>query len=175
MTSGTLSIGGIGVHVGTIDIAPSTGAQAVNIATLGTGTVTLGSVTGAAGTAIKGGTGGIAITPTSGAISVVPATQSIASPTASATQNSRLESITFTGFATAGTGTQDFTITNSTVLTTSCIMVNVTNLNASGNGAIMQVLGTTQAAGSLIVHTKNVSAFALGAGDDVIINIWVMS
>ena len=157
----------------------ATGATRAGAINLGTGAaahlVTIGSTNGAAATTIQGGTGGIVLSPTSGNMSAAPATQSVASPTASATQNSRLFSVTFTGFTTAAAASQNFTITNSTILATSGVFLTVTNLNASTNGAIMTLDGITQAAGSLVVHTTNNGAGALGAGDDVIITGWVIS
>jgi hypothetical protein len=89
--------------------------------------------------------------------------------------NNRVGVATFTGFTTASAATQDFTITNSTVLATSGILCVVSNLNASTNNAQMGLLGVTVAAGSFIVHTKNNGASALGAGDNVLITFWVIS
>lgn len=111
----------------------------------------------------------------SGLVTMVPGTQSVASPTASATQNTNVGVVTFTGFTTAAAGTQDFTITNSEVAATSGLFVNVANLNASTNGAEMSLAGVTQAAGSFIVHTENTGSGALGAGDNVLISFWVIS
>jgi hypothetical protein len=77
MLGGTISIGGTGAQVGTIDIAPGTGAQTLNLAAGGTGVktihigdgavanvVTLGSATGAAQTTIQAGTVGLSMTST---------------------------------------------------------------------------------------------------------------
>jgi hypothetical protein len=89
--------------------------------------------------------------------------------------NNRVGVATFTGFTTASAGTQAFTITNSTVLTTSGVQVMVSNLNASGNGAQMGIQGITQAAGSIVVNTKNNGGGALGAGDNVLITFWIIS
>jgi hypothetical protein len=61
------------------------------------------------------------------------------------------------------------------VTTTSAVDVRVSNLNASTNNAQMGVLGVTQAANSLIIHTKNNGAGALGAGDNVLITFWIYS
>ena len=56
-----------------------------------------------------------------------------------------------------------------------CVMLTIANLNASTNNAQMSILGVTQAAGSLIVHTKNNGSGALGSGDNVLITGWVIS
>jgi hypothetical protein len=152
------------------------GTQAVNIATgASASTTTIGNATGATKVQILGGTGGIVLTPVAGNISVAPGTATVASPTASSTINDRLGCVTFTGFTTAATGTQAFTITNSNILTTSAVHVTITNLNASTNGAQMTIQNVTQAAGSIIVNTKNNGGGALGAGDNVLINFWIMS
>jgi hypothetical protein len=60
-------------------------------------------------------------------------------------------------------------------LTTSGIMVSIANLNASTNAAVMSIVGVTQSAGQIVVHTKNNGAGALGAGDNVIITAWIIS
>jgi len=135
--------------------------------------VTLGSTTGVASTTIKGGTGGIVITPTGGKISMAPGTASTSS--ASPTLSDRLGSITFTGFTTASGSSQVFTITNTNVLTTSAVFVTVTNLDASGNHAEMTLISCRLSANTLTIDTKNNGAGALGAGDNVLINFWVMS
>ncbi len=54
-------------------------------------------------------------------------------------------------------------------------MVTVTNLNASTNDARMGYLGITQSTGQIIVHTKNNGAGALGSGDNVLINVLILS
>jgi hypothetical protein len=110
-----------------------------------------------------------------GNVQMVPATDTQASPSAASTVNNRVGCITFTGFTTASAATQDFTITNSTVLTTSCVLVTVTNLVASGNDAKMSLVGVKQAAGSIVINTKNNGTQALGAGDNVLINFWILS
>jgi len=74
MTTGTISIGGTGLQTGTVDIAPGTGAQTINIGTGGTGVktinigtgavaniVTIGATTGAADTTIRSGSNGITL------------------------------------------------------------------------------------------------------------------
>jgi hypothetical protein len=184
VTSGS---GGIALTATNATLALASGTGALNISNdaaattvrLGTGaaakTVIVGSTNTTSTTTINAGSGGIVIVPTAGNISVAPSTSTTASPTAAVTANVRLGCATFTGFTTASSGTQAFTITNSNVLTTSAVQVTVTNLNASTNGAQMGIAGVTQAAGSLIVHTINNGSGALGTGDNVLINFWVMS
>ena len=90
--------------------------------------------------------------------------------------NNRVGVATFSGFTTAALGTQDFTITNSTVTATSCMLVTISALDASGNHAVIGKRGVTQVAGSFVVHMVNNSAVgALGAGDNVLISWFVMS
>lgn len=191
MSTGTVSIGGTGANTGTINLAPGTGAQTVGIASSGTGAKTVNIGTGAisanvitiGGTAanssvtIQAGSGATGIDlSAAGNVQMVPQSGSSASPTASITINNRVGVATFTGFTTANAGgTQNYTINNSTILTTSGIFLTVTSLNPSTNGAQIEIIGTTQAAGSLIVHTANNGAGALGAGDNVLITFWVIS
>ena len=155
--------------------AVATGTGAINIGTDSVAkTITLGNVTGATAVNINGGTGGVNLA-SGGQIAVSPVASTVASPTASLTSNVRVISATFTGFTTAMSASQAFTITSSKILATSAIMVTVTNLNASTNGAIMSLVGVTQAAGSIVVHTTNNGGGALGSGDSVLVNVWVMS
>jgi len=89
MIGGTITIGGTGAQVGTISIAPGTGAQAVNIATGGTGVktihigtgaignlITIGTVTAAASLTLNSGSAGTLITST-GAFTVHTGTSAI--------------------------------------------------------------------------------------------------
>lgn len=174
----TSTNGPIDLHSGTGAITISDDAAATSVK-LGTGaaakTVVVGSTNSTSTTTVNGGSGGIVIVPTAGNISVAPGTGSVASPTASITINDRFGVATFTGFTTASAGTQDFTISNSTVLATSAVNLSIANLNASTNAAVMTIIGVTQAAGSLVVHTKNNGAGALGTGDNVLITFWVYS
>lgn len=98
----------------------------------------------------------------------------VASPTATLTANQRVIRVRFTGFTTAAAGLQNYTIVSSQILANNPVLVTVTNLNASTNNAMIGIQGITQAAGSVIVHTINNSAGALGAGDDVNVTIWVL-
>lgn len=110
-----------------------------------------------------------------GLVAVDPDVATVASPTAASTQNFRVIRTIFTGFTTAMGASQDFTITSSQVLTTSGCLVQVANLDASTNAAVMTMDGVTQAAGSLVVHTTNNGAAALGAGDNVLVTVWILS
>lgn len=106
---------------------------------------------------------------------LLPGTATAASPTAATTVNERIIVSTFTGFTTAAAASQDFTINSSLITTSSGTFVQVTNLNASTNDAVMTLDGVTQAAGSLVVHTTNNGADALGAGDSILISVWIIS
>ena len=138
--------------------------------------------TGAGSIALQSDAGGVTISAATqvvidgaGDVSVAPDTATVASPTASSTQNFRVITATFTGFTTAAAASQDFTIVSSDILATSGMFVQVANLNASTNGAIMTLDGVTQAAGQIVVSTTNNGAGALGAGDNVLISVWVIS
>lgn len=187
-TGGTINFGGTGANTGTMTIAGGTGAQTLNIANstggktvnlasgAGANAVVVGSTNSTSALTLQAGTGATGLKlSAAGNVQMVPATDSQASPSATSTINNRVGVATFTGFTTAAAGTQDFTIANNTVLATSGVMVHVANLNASTNGAQMSLVGVTQAASSLIVHTKNNGGGALGAGDNVLITFWVIS
>jgi hypothetical protein len=186
MTSGTISIGGTGAHVGLFSIAPGTGAQTLNIANstgvktvnIATGAaanvVTLGSTNTAAQTIIQAGSVGILLNCSD--IILAPDVHTVASPTASVTGNYHVIRTIFTGFTTANAGgAQAYTVNSNKILVTSGCLVQVTNLNASTNGAYLTITGVIQAAGSLVINTANNGAGALGAGDNVIVTVWVIS
>jgi parallel beta-helix repeat protein len=63
MTTGTITIGGTGLQTGTIALGTGTGAQTINLGTGGTGakTVTLGSTASTGTTTIQAGSGGISL------------------------------------------------------------------------------------------------------------------
>lgn len=111
---------------------------------------------------------------TNGLVEVSAVLTTAASPTAGTTANQRLVRMAYTGFTTAAAGTQSFTFTSSFITVSSMILATVTNLNASTNGAFMGLQGIQQAAGSMVIHTVNNGAGALGAGDTVFINIWII-
>lgn len=96
----------------------------------------------------------------SGNVSMAPASATEASPTATATINVRVFKATFTGFTTASSGTQSFTITNSAH--TSGAGVFVTVANAGTNDAQMSLTRVNvETAGTIIVETINNGAAAL--------------
>lgn len=169
MTSGTIQIGGSGAQVGTISIAPGTSSQAVRVMINGTGLLTLGSTTGAAGTTIQGGTGGILISPTTGAIKMTPATVSAAAY--AATLSSQLGQVTLTGQVLASAATQVLTITNTLCTTTTPIHVTVDNLGT--NDAQLTITRVQLKAGSFEVTVKNNGAAALNG--DIHVNFWLLS
>lgn len=139
-------------------------------------TTVIGSVNTTSATSILAGTGGLVLNSSSGAtagnVSMLPRTASTASPTAAVTMNNRVGVATFTGFTTAAAASQDFTITNSNILITSGMFVTVAARSA-GNTSAMTIVGITQAAGSIVVHTTNNGAQALDS--DVIITFWIIS
>lgn len=169
--TGTISLG-LATMTGAITIGQSTAGQNIVV---GTTAATFGN-----STQINGGDGGIILNapePTgafAGYISVATTKPTAASPTATITRNSRAMVAIFTGFTTAAAGSQVFTIVSSRILINSTILVSVSNLNASTNGALMQVQGITQSVGSIAVTTKNVSGAALGAGDNVLVSVWIL-
>jgi len=172
-TSGTITIGGT-AQTGTIALGQGTGIQTIDLGTGGTGakTVNLGSTASSSTTTLQAGTGGLALD-ASGLVSVAPALGT--SATATITVNERVIQATYTGFTTASGSFQNFTIASSLILTTSAILVSVANLNASTNAAFMGIEGIEQATGSIVVRTLNNGAGALGAGDNVIITVWILS
>jgi hypothetical protein len=166
--TGTITVGG-DATTSTIDIGTGAGDKTVNI----------GSTNTASGLLLTAGTSGILIdtgitVATAGNIAVTPSTQTIASPTATVTENTRLIQGIFTGFSTASAGTQVFVVSSTDILTTSSCLAFVSNLDASGNHAKMAITGTIQAAGSLSLTCTNNGAGALGAGDNVLLTVWIL-
>jgi hypothetical protein len=106
-------------------------------------------------------------------MSAVPGTGTVAG--VAITLNDRLGSVTFTGLTTASAASQTLTITNSTVETTSAILVSLSHLNASTNGALLGITDVTVALNSIALTYINTSANPLGAGDTVIVTFWVMN
>lgn len=179
-TTGTISIGGTaqtgtmtiagGSGAQTINIANSTGGKTVNIAAgAGANALTIGSTNTTSATTINAGSGGIH-TVSAGLVNIDTATDTQASPTATSVLNVNAGAATFTGFTTAAGSTQNFTITNSLVTTSSNILCTVCNEGA--NDAQMQIMRITRAAGSFVVLTKNQGAAALNG--NVIVTFWVL-
>jgi len=166
ITGGNINLGNA-LTTGTITIGSS----------LSTGALNLGNSTGSSLTSIYGGpavAGGIFLG-AGGFVKVTPATTSVASPANGATINSRLCQATFTGFTTAAAATQVFVLTNSQILATSTVIVDIVNLNASGNFAAMAITGKYMVAGTLTIETVNNGVGALGAGDNVLITAWIFN
>ena len=95
---------------------------------------------------------------------------SVASPTASSTQNFNVVAATFTGFTTAAAASQVFTLTNSLISATSQVFV--TAANEGANDAQMSVMRVKRLAGSMEVTLKNNGAAALNG--NVTITAWVI-
>jgi hypothetical protein len=176
--SGSLTLA---AGVNTINIANDATTSTVNVGTgAGAKTLNLGSVNTTATTAIKSGTGGISLasgSTTPGSVTITPITGTVAEGgTDTVTANSRVIYATYTGYTTANSGgTQVFKVASSLITTTSAVHVTVTNLNTSGNGAFLTVTGIIQGSGLLTINTANNGAGALGAGDTVIISVWVIN
>jgi len=161
----------VATGTGAINVSADAAATTVNV---GTGaavkTVTIGSTNTTSATVINSGSGSITLT-NGGLTSVSSSNNTIASPTASTTLNVNVGSGTFTGFTTAAAATQDFTITNSLVTTSSKILCTVCNEGA--NDAQMEIRRITRAAGSFVVKVVNSGAAALNG--NVIITFWVLN
>jgi filamentous hemagglutinin len=163
-SSDTLLLDAAGVleinsSAGVIGIGNDAVAQAINV---GTGaaarTITMGNVTGATAVNVNSGTGGINLS-SAGIFTLDAVADTQASPTAASTIDANVGSVTFTGFTTAAAGTQDFTITNSLVTTSSQVLCTVCNEGA--NDAQINIRRITRAAGSFVVKVVNDGAAAL--------------
>jgi hypothetical protein len=176
-----------GIADGVFTVITGTGAISISddatdtTITIGTGAgvkdVAIGSDHTTSLTTITAGTAGIelatgAIAANAGKISMAPLTSSTASPTAAVTMGARVGRATFTGFTTASTASQAFTITNSTVIANSGIFVTVQN-TSGGNDCQMTLDSVVTAVGSFVVNTTNNGTQALDG--NVIITFWVIS
>jgi len=167
---------------GGIDILASGAAAGEDIDIIATGSSVNITATEAVANAIvlsaSNAVGGIDITTgggsidlsSAGAVTMVANAASVASPTASSTQNFNVGAATFTGFTTASSGTQTFTITNSLVSATSQLFVSIANEGA--NDARMQIQRVKRLAGSFEVYTINAGAAALNG--NVTITWWLI-
>jgi len=167
---------------GGIDILASGAAAGEDIDIIATGSSINITATEAVANAIvltaSNAAGGIDITTgggsidlsSAGAVTMVANAASVASPTASSTQNFNVGAATFTGFTTASAGTQTFTITNSLVSATSQLFVSIANEGA--NDAQMTIQRVKRLAGSFEVYTKNNGAAALNG--NVTITWWLI-
>lgn len=161
MTTGTISIGSTAAQTGTIDIAPGTGAQTINIAAAGTGVktvhiadgavanvVTLGSTTGAAQTTVSAGTAGLTLQATNGTTALTSGTGTlgISNDAAATTVN-------------LGTGAGAKTVTLGSTNTTS-----TTNLQSGSGGIVIPAF--TQ--GALVTSTSGVISTVTGTAGFVL-------
>lgn len=165
--------GDILMFTGTGDLSLSDDDTNNNVL-LGTGggvkTVTIGSNFGASSTTIQSGTGGIDINNT-GLVAMTTGNATAASPTATVAIAVNVGKATFTGFTTASTASQVFTVTNALITVTSPLLV--TAHNEGANDAQMTVMRVKALAGSMEVTLKNNGAQALNG--NVIITFWVVS
>lgn len=181
-TTLAVQTGNVVVSSGTLTVTGA-GADSITSSQASATAISLTASNAAGGMSLTTGTGGTLITSTgaislsaAGNVSVIPGTATVASPTAQATINERVGVATFTGFTTADAGgTQDFTIFSNKITTTSAILVTVTNLNVSGNSALLTIDGVTQSTGDIFIQVSNNGLGALGAGDNVLISFWVLS
>lgn len=160
-----------------VNIATGNSAKTVHVADgAAANTVIIGSTTASAATTLQAGSGATGLKLSAGGnVQMVPSTASVASPTSSVTNNNRVASITFTGFTTASSGAQTFTVTNSAVLATSAIFCTVTHVkNTNANVRLtLEDVEIAAAGGSFLVKVTNNGADALDG--DVIINWWILS
>lgn len=112
-----------------------------------------------------------------GVTKLQPAIETSASPTATATflTGDFIGVATFTGFTTAAAGTQQFIIDDPSITTTTGLLVTVSSLNASLNGARLTINAVVQTSGSFSVYVTNNGAGALGAGDNVLVSFMILS
>lgn len=181
-TTLAVQTGNVVVSSGTLTVTGA-GADSITSSQASATAISLTASNAAGGMSLTTGTGGTLITSTgaislsaAGNVSVIPGTATAASPTAQVTINERVGVGTFTGFTTANGGaTQDLSILSNKITTTSAVMVTVTNLNVSGNGAFMTIEGITQSTGDLFIILANNGAGALGAGDNILVSFWILS
>ncbi|HTJ53639.1 MAG TPA: hypothetical protein VL443_29495 [Cyclobacteriaceae bacterium] len=168
-SAGGIDIDAVGAATEDINIT-NTGGSIVLVATESIADAIVLNASGAAG-GIDLTTGGGSIDlSSSGFVTVAPTTDTVASPTATSTQNVNVLSATFTGFTTASAASQEFTITNSIITTSSSMFV--TACNEGANDAQMTVMRVKRAAGSAVVTLKNNGAAALNG--NVTITAWVI-
>jgi hypothetical protein len=157
---------------GVMGISTDASATTVNVATgAAVKTLTVGSTNTTSATTVQAGTGGLALS-SAGLTTLVSTTPTAASPTAGVTSNVNVIGATFTGFTTASSASQTFTITSSKILATSAVFVTVTNSSA-GNDCFLGITGIVQAVGSIAVHTLNSGSQALDG--TVYVNVWIIS
>lgn len=169
-TAGGVQILASGAAAGEDILVTATGSSVKITATeAAADAIVLTSSNAAGGIDITTGGGSIDIS-SAGFVTMVANAASVASPTASSTQNFNVGAATFTGFTTASAGTQTFTITNSIVTATSQVFVSIANEGA--NDAQMTVQRVKRLAGSFEVYTKNNGAAALNG--NVTILWWII-
>lgn len=135
--------------------------------------ISIGSTTGTTAVIVEAGTGGVYIDSNSlGLISIVG--HHVTAAAFAATNNAYVGTIVLTGQTIASTASQAITITNSFVTAANSVLLSVSNLNVSTNGAFLTILGTVQAAGSLVVHVQNNSGAALATTDSIIIGFQIL-
>jgi len=168
VTAGVVKFGAMGFGVLTSDasgvISSTTGTDG-QIMIMGTG-VAPAAATLTAGT-------GITITNASNAITIA-APEATATRDTSATDtvtvNALVGAAIYTGFTTASSGTQQFTVTNNECSTTSLILTSVSNLGS--NDALMNILRVTPGAGYFTVDVYNSGSQALNGDLTIVFRIY---
>ncbi len=152
-----------------IDIVNTGGSVNITATEAAANAIVLTASNAAGGIDITTGGGSVDIS-SAGFVTMVANAASVASPTASSTQNFNVGAATFTGFTTASAASQTFTITNSLVSATSQLFVSIANEGA--NDAQMTIQRVKRLAGSFEVYTKNNGAAALNG--NVTITWWLI-
>lgn len=154
----------------------SSGATA-NTVSVGTGAgnkqVTVGSTNGASATFINSGTGGITLNSNlTGEILLISNAETAAALTI--TNDALVGTCFLTGQTVASAATATITINNANITAFSAVLVTVSNLNVSGNGAYLCLNGTTISTGSMVLHVINNSGAILAAADTINIAFQVL-
>lgn len=170
-TNGGIDISALGAAAGEdIDIT-ATGSSVNIIATEATAdAIVLNASNAAGGIDLLTGGGEITIS-SAGNVSMAPVSATVASPTATAVTNGRVFKAVYTGFTTASSGTQAFTITNSALGAGDAVMLTVANRGSNDSQMTLRRVNT-ETAGTIIVNTFNSGAAALNG--DCIITGWII-
>jgi len=148
-----------GTSATSVDIESDVGGISLVAGLSAANAIVINASGAAGGIDLTTGGGSIDLSST-GLVTMVAATDTQASPSATtAAVNKNVGAATFTGFTTASSGTQTFTITNSLVSATSQLFVSIANEGA--NDARMQIQRVKRLAGTFEVYTVNAGAAAL--------------
>lgn len=163
----------------TISMA-STGQTSITSTSVAAGAITLDAadggviITGSTNISLDSGSTPIELNCT-GNLQIQPQTGTSATDTLNFGSATYVAAVTFTGFTTAMGASQDFSIGNAALVAGSGILCTVSNLNTSGNGALMTLTGVITGDAELVVTATNNGIGDLGAGDNVIISFMVFA